>query len=71
MNAQEKLASCMKIYDGPDKHMGYNYGVNVIHLKQFWIPLKGQDRSCKYSLLQLVHKVNHISSVLHLIFQKE
>ncbi len=58
-----------EIYDGLDKHMAYNYGVDVIHLKQVWIPLKGQDKSCKYSLSQLVDKINHISSVLDLIFQ--
>jgi len=39
---------CEEIYDGLDKHMAYNNGMDVIHLKQFWIPLKGQDRSCKY-----------------------
>jgi hypothetical protein len=58
-----------EMYDGLDKHMAYNYGVDVTHLKQFWVPLKGQDRICKYSPLQLVDKINHISSVLHLIFQ--
>jgi hypothetical protein len=71
VNGQEKLVSChvKEIYDGLDKHMACNCGVDVIHLKQFWIPLKDQDRSCRYSLCQLVDKINHISSVLDLIFQ--